>query len=98
WLDESLSGAVLKDAKVVVTGSFAAVSRDDLEAYLRFRGAHVAASVSKNTKLVIVGEHAGSKLSKALALGIPTLRLGEHRIEDEAGPAQSAQAQTQRGQ
>jgi DNA ligase (NAD+) len=55
---------------VVITGSFASFSRDELTRKLEALGAKVTGSVSKKTDLVIVGENAGSKLAKAQELGI----------------------------
>jgi DNA ligase (NAD+) len=75
WLDNRLSAAVRHAAKIVITGSIEGLSREDLAAYLRGRGAQVMSSVSKNTDLLIVGQYAGSKLDKAQALGIPVLSL-----------------------
>ena len=57
----------------VLTGSLAKRSRDEAKLRLQSLGAHVAASVSKKTSLVIAGAEAGSKLEKALTLGIPVL-------------------------
>ena len=54
----------------VITGSFSAISRNDIKSALQALGAKVAGSVSKNTSTVIAGEAAGSKLTKAEALGI----------------------------
>ena len=75
WLDDRLGAAVKQAAKIVITGSIEGLSREDLAAYLRIRGAQVLSSVSKNTDLLVVGHHAGSKLEKAQALGIPVLSL-----------------------
>lgn len=54
----------------VVTGSFAGLSRDDIEETIRSTGGRVSSSVSKKTDVVIVGENAGSKAKKAEDLGI----------------------------
>ena len=54
----------------VITGKFEGLSRDDISASLKARGAKVTGSVSKNTSALICGEAAGSKLAKAEALGV----------------------------
>ena len=54
----------------VITGSFTAMSRNDIKAALQNLGAKVAGSVSKKTTVVVAGEAAGSKLTKAQDLGI----------------------------
>ena len=55
---------------VVLTGTLSNYTRDQAKAILEGFGANVASSVSKNTDLVLAGESAGSKLSKAQSLGI----------------------------
>lgn len=62
---------------VVLTGTLSRMSRDEAAKLLEARGAKVSGSVSKKTDLVIAGENAGSKLTKARELGVPVL-------EDEA--------------
>ncbi|MNY80701.1 DNA ligase [compost metagenome] len=52
------------------------MTRDDAAEKLEALGAKVTGSVSKKTDLVIAGEKAGSKLTKAKELGIQV-------IEDE---------------
>lgn len=55
---------------IVLTGTLANYEREDLKEILEKLGAKVSGSVSKNTDLVIAGESAGSKLSKANELGV----------------------------
>ena len=62
---------------VVLTGTLPTLSRDAAKDLLEAAGAKVAGSVSKKTSYVVAGAEAGSKLDKALALGVPVL--------DEAG-------------
>lgn len=59
--------------KVVVTGTLASMTRDAVKSQLKTLGAKVQSSVSKNTDILIAGEKAGSKLSKAQTLGITIL-------------------------
>lgn len=61
---------------VVLTGTLHQLGRDEATKRLEALGAKVTGSVSKKTDLVIAGEKAGSKLTKAQELGIPV-------IEDE---------------
>jgi len=55
---------------VVLTGSLSAMTRDEAGDRLQALGARVSGSVSKKTSFVVAGEAAGSKLEKALALGV----------------------------
>ncbi len=55
---------------VVITGSFSQRTRESLIETLESLGAKVAGSVSKNTHILIHGNDAGSKLTKAQALGV----------------------------
>jgi DNA ligase (NAD+) len=57
----------------VITGTLPTWSREQAKTFIEQHGGKVTGSVSKKTDYVVVGEKAGSKLSKAQALGIPTL-------------------------
>ena len=58
---------------VVLTGTLAAMTRDEAKDRLEALGAKVTGSVSKRTTLVVCGENPGSKRDRAEALGARTL-------------------------
>ncbi len=60
----------------VLTGTLPTLKRDEAAAIIEKHGGKTASSVSKKTTVVLAGEDAGSKLTKAQTLGI--------RIIDEA--------------
>lgn len=62
---------------IVLTGSLTIWSRDQAKARLTELGAKVSGSVSKKTDIVIAGEAAGSKLTKAQELGIRVMNEQE---------------------
>lgn len=59
-----------KDKTVVLTGSLTHFNRNEAKARIEALGGKVTGSVSKKTDLVVAGEEAGSKLTKAQELGI----------------------------
>ncbi|MGN1344487.1 MAG: NAD-dependent DNA ligase LigA [Traorella sp.] len=62
--------SIFTNKTVVLTGSLTLFTREEAQALLEKLGATCTKSVSKKTNLVIYGENAGSKLQKALQLGI----------------------------
>lgn len=65
---------------VVATGKLQNYTRDGIQMKLLSLGAKPGSAVSKNTDYLIVGEKAGSKLTKAQQLGVKTLT--EQEFED----------------
>ena len=55
---------------VVITGTLPTLGRKEAEDFVRANGGKVTGSVSKKTTLLVAGEAAGSKLTKAQELGI----------------------------
>lgn len=55
---------------IVLTGTLSTMGRDECAKKLEALGAKITGSVSKKTDIVIAGESAGSKLTKAQELGI----------------------------
>lgn len=74
---QGAQGGKLAGQKVVLTGSLSSYSRPDATKLLEQMGADVQTSVSKNTTLVVAGENAGSKLDKAISLGVKIINEQE---------------------
>ena len=72
--DEVSVGLPLDGKSYIVTGTLAAMGREEAEDHLRALGATVTSSVTKTTTALIVGEKPGkSKTDKADKLGIPRM-------------------------
>ena len=67
----------LSGKTLVLTGTLPTLGREEAKALIEAAGGKVAGSVSKKTSYVVAGSEAGSKLDRALELGVPVL--------DEAG-------------
>lgn len=66
-------GGAFEGMTVVVTGTLESLSRAQAEEAIRERGGKAAGSVSQKTSLVVAGEAAGSKLTKAQSLGVKVI-------------------------
>ena len=78
--EQELAGAAARERDghlngqtFVLTGTLPNLSRSQAQALIEAAGGKVSGSVSKKTHYVVAGEEAGSKLSKAEALGVPVL-------------------------
>jgi DNA ligase (NAD+) len=58
---------------IVVTGTLDNFTRQQAEQTIRQAGGKASSSVSKKTDFVLAGENAGSKLDKALKLGVKVI-------------------------
>ncbi|MFZ2974724.1 MAG: NAD-dependent DNA ligase LigA [Ferribacterium limneticum] len=68
---------LLAGKTLVLTGTLPTLKRDDAKAMIEAAGGKVAGSVSKKTDFVVAGEEAGSKLEKALELGVAVIDEAE---------------------
>ena len=68
--NEVILGETFKGAKVVLTGTLQKYKRSQAQKIIESLGGEVSGSVSKLTTMVLAGEEAGSKLDKAIKLGI----------------------------
>ena len=75
---EMVTDSYFSNKTIVLTGSLKNYGRTELTKILLDLGANVTGSVSKKTDLVIAGEEAGSKLTKAQELGIEV--IGEEKL------------------
>lgn len=76
-----LSNGELAGMSVVVTGSHPDVTRDHIKDIVKRLGGKAASSVSKNTSLVVYGDGAGEKLTKARELNLPMMGIGDFMIK-----------------
>ncbi len=70
---EVAESAVLEGKTFVLTGTLPTMKRAQAAKLIECHGGKVSSGVSKKTSFVVAGEEAGSKLEKALKLGVPVL-------------------------
>jgi DNA ligase (NAD+) len=78
--EDVISASPVAGKTFVITGSLEGISRDEAADWLRGLGANVSSSVSSKTDFLLAGSDAGSKLSKAQALGVAVLSLDALRL------------------
>jgi DNA ligase (NAD+) len=81
----------LEGLSIVVTGSLSTFSRDEAKEAITARGGKAAASVSKKTAFVVVGDAPGSKYDKAVQLKVPVLDESGFQVLLERGPEAAAE-------
>lgn len=64
---------ILAGLTFVLTGTLPTMTRDEASDIIKKNGGKVSSSVSKKTSYVVAGEEAGSKLTKAQALGVTVI-------------------------
>lgn len=72
--DAELKSDKLAGLSIVISGTFAKHSRDELKVMIEVNGGKNVSSISKNTSYILAGENMGpSKLDKARSLKIPLI-------------------------
>ncbi|MFO7636808.1 MAG: helix-hairpin-helix domain-containing protein, partial [Clostridia bacterium] len=71
--DVSREPGILQGMTFVLTGKLPTLKREEAQKLIEDRKGTISSSVSKNTRYLLAGEEAGSKLDKALELGIPVI-------------------------
>lgn len=67
------AGTVLAGKTFVITGTLPTLDRKEAQVLIEQNGGKVSGSVGKKTNFLVAGEAAGSKLSKAVSLGVPVI-------------------------
>ena len=70
WKEETNSDNRFEGKTFVLTGSLENYTREEASSIIESFGGKTSSSVSKKTDYVLAGEEAGSKLTKAEALGV----------------------------
>ncbi len=75
--EKKQKGSTFEGMTFVVTGTLEGYSREQAKELIESLGGKVSSSVSKKTSIVLAGEAAGSKLTKANELGIKVINEDE---------------------
>lgn len=70
-------GSSLDEKTFVITGTLPTLKRNEAKELIEAHGGKVSGSVSKKTDFLLAGEEAGSKLEKAISLGITVISEDE---------------------
>ncbi len=79
----------LKNKTFVFTGGLPSLTREQAKNIVRDLGGQIASTVGRKTDYVVVGKGSGSKLQKAVELGIPILSEEEFlalKVPKESDP------------
>lgn len=79
-LDQNLAGLT-----IVVSGTMPGFDREGAKEAIRMRGGKPTGSVSKKTDLVVTGDGAGSKRTKAISLGVPRIEADQFQVLLDGG-------------
>ena len=71
------AGGVFAGQVFVLTGTLPSLTREAAKAMIEAAGGKVSGSVSKKTSFVVAGAEAGSKLERALQLGVRVIDEGQ---------------------
>lgn len=71
------AGGPLSGKSFVLTGTLENFTREEASREIESRGGKVSSSVSRNTDFVVAGTEAGSKLEKAISLGVKVIDENE---------------------
>jgi DNA ligase (NAD+) len=69
---------VFESRQFVLTGTLPTLKREEARAFIEQRGGRVTSGVSRKTDFVVAGEEAGSKLDRAMELGVTV--IDENRL------------------
>ncbi len=71
--EKRVRSTTLEGLTFVLTGTLPTLTRDSAKAKIESAGGRVSGAISKKTNYLVAGEEAGSKLDKAVSLGVPVL-------------------------